>query len=222
MSSQKTKKRSDSQMRIYSPSGERLYLNKAERKRFMQAVRNEANIDAVVFCTLLHYTGARPTELRELTVDRVRVDDGDIRLRTIKKAATDKHGNPKAAEYRTVPIPQEVMDLVSVSFKIRARQKKGGTELLWPSADDPKKPINARTVYRWVKKGMEEAGIVGAMATSKGLRHGFAVSHVMNRVPLHVVADLLGHSSEETTAIYTRVFDGEKRNMVLNTWKNNS
>ena len=108
MSSQKTKKRSDSQMRIYSPSGERLYLNKAERKRFMQAVRNEANIDAVVFCTLLHYTGARPTELRELTVDRVRVDDGDIRLRTIKKAATDKHGNPKAAEYRTVPIPQEV------------------------------------------------------------------------------------------------------------------
>ena len=208
------------QMRIYSPTGGRLYLNKAERDQFMSAVRRETNRDAVIFCTLLHYTGARPTELRELTIDRVEVDTGDIRLRSIKKAATDKHGNPKPAEYRTVPIPSEVMDLVVLAFDIRSKQKKGGKALLWPSSDDPKKPVNARTVYRWVKKIMADAGIVGEQATSKGLRHGFAVSHVLNNVPLHIIADLLGHSSTETTECYLRVIDGEKRNMVLNTWKN--
>jgi len=158
------------QMRIYSPTGGRLYLNKAERDRFMDAVRRETNRDAVIFCTLLHYTGARPTELRELTIDRVEVDTGDIRLRSIKKATTDKHGNPKPAEYRTVPIPDDVMDKVVIALDIRAKKKKGSKALLWPSSDDPSKPVNESTVYRWVKKIMDDAGIVGEQATSKGLR----------------------------------------------------
>lgn len=209
-------------MRIYSPSGKRLYLNKAECDRFMVAVRREKNRDAVIFCMLLHYTGARPTELRELTVDSVDVDAGDIRLRSIKKAKLDRHGNEKAAEYRAVPIPDDVMDKVVIALDIRARQEKRGKELLWPSVEDPTKPVNARTVYRWVKKVMADAGITGERATSKGLRHGFAVSHVLNGVPLHMIADLMGHSSTETTEIYLRVIDGEKRDMVLNTWKNNA
>jgi len=79
-SQQSNQKHRSYQMRIYSPTGGRLCLNKAERDRFMDAVRRETNRDAVIFCTLLHYTGARPTELRELTIDCVEVDTGDIRL----------------------------------------------------------------------------------------------------------------------------------------------
>jgi len=37
-------------------------------------------------------------------------------------------------------------------------------------------------------------------------------------VPLHIIADLMGHSSTETTEVDLRVIDGEKRKMVLDTW----
>jgi len=51
--------------------------------------------------------------------------------------------------------------------------------------------------------------------------HGFGVAMVTseNPLPLHILADLMGHSSTATTEIYTRVLAGEKQKMVLNAWK---
>ncbi|WP_170132127.1 tyrosine-type recombinase/integrase [Arenicella xantha] len=209
------------EMRIFSPSGEPLYLNADERERFLAAVRKDTDRNAVIFGTLLHYTGARPTELRELTVDRVNVDESIINLRTIKKRRVDKKGNLKQAQFRSIPIPEEVMNLVVLAFDILAKQKKGRNALLWPSDDNPKIPVNESTVYRWVKRNMVSAGITGKKATSKGLRHGFGVHMVLNGVPLVMIKDLMGHTSTQTTEIYLQVMGGEKKEMVLNTWKNN-
>jgi len=40
-----------------------------------------------------------------------------------------------------------------------------------------------------------------------------------NPYPLHILADLVAHSSTATTKIYTRVLAGEKQKMLLNAWK---
>lgn len=209
-------------MRLHSPEGEPLYLDAQDRARFLAEVRKDTNRDAVIFCSLLHYTGARPTELRELTIDRVHPDKNEIVIRTLKKRKKDRKGRTKHPEYRTLPIPQLVMDTIVVAFDIRARQtlKRDVKSLLWPSDKNPKVPKDAKTVYNWSKRNMDAANITGKKATSKGLRHGFAIAMLEANppVPLTNLQYLMGHSSIETTAIYTQAVGKELRRMVMNAW----
>ena len=50
------------------------------------------------------------------------------------------------------------------------------------------------TAWRMVKRVMARAGIKGAQATSKGLRHGFGIAMLSGEkpLPLNVLRDLLG------------------------------
>jgi integrase/recombinase XerD len=208
------------EMRLFSQEGEALYLNADERKRFLGEVRKDTNRDAVIFCTLLHYTGARPTELRELTVDRVHPDTCEIVLRSIKKRKKDRKGNIKLPQYRTIPVPESVMNLVTLAMDIRAKQKRGQRSFLWPSANNLNTPIDAKSVYRWVKHNMDAAGVKGKKATSKGLRHGFAVAMVTNSVPLTQIKTWMGHTSIQTTEIYLSVCGEEAYEMMRKAWAN--
>ena len=206
------------EMRLFSPGGEPLYLNADERERFLAQVSKDTNRDAVIFCTLLHYTGARPTELRELTIDRVHPDACEIVLRSIKKRSKDRKGNTKLPQYRTIPIPESVMSLATLGMDIRAKQKRGKKALLWPSEKNPKVPIDAKTVYRWVKLNMESANVTGKKATSKGLRHGFAIAMVTAGVPLTQIKTWMGHTSIQTTEVYLQASNEEAHQMMRRAW----
>lgn len=54
----------------------------------------------------------------------------------------------------------------------------------------------------------------------EGLCHSFGVAMVTanNPVPLHVLAELMGHSDTKTTEIYLQVVGEEKRQMVVDAW----
>lgn len=75
------------------------------------------------------------------------------------------------------------------------------------------------TAYRLVKRVMDRAKIVGKQATGKGLRHGFGVAMVTARKPIHVLAQLMGHSDSKTTEIYLQVVGEEQRQMVTDAWE---
>ncbi|NOR23409.1 MAG: tyrosine-type recombinase/integrase [Desulforhopalus sp.] len=64
-------------------------------------------------------------------------------------------------------------------------------------------------------------GIKGKQATGKGLRHGFGVAMVSGPkpLPIHILSQLMGHSSTKTTEIYLQVVGEEKRQLVLDAWK---
>lgn len=213
------------EMRLFSSKGERLYLNRTERKAFMEQARKDANRDAMIFCTLLHYTGARPVELLELTVDRVHADDNEIIFRSAKKRKTDTKGNIRQPHFRSVPIPPQIMDLLSLTYNVRARQVKSDTSLIWPSNYDLDKnkktetPIDRKTAYNWVKANMKAVGLKGPNATSKGLRHGFAIAAVEKSIPINTIQKWLGHSSPLTTMIYASVTGEEEHAMIANMWK---
>ncbi len=209
------------EMRIYSPEGERLYLNSVERNRFLEAARQDDNPNASLFCSLLHYTGARPTELRELTVDRLDLDSSIVALRSLKKRKFTNKGEIKQPQYRSVPIPKRIMESLALACSLRARQKQKGaqTDYLWSSDTKPGQPVDAATAYRWVKRAMLKAGITGKKASAKGLRHALGVHLVSKGIPITLIRDILGHTDTKTTEVYLQIMGDEKANLILSTWE---
>ena len=67
---------------------------------------------------------------------------------------------------------------------------------------------------------MAQAGVVGGMASPKGLRHGFAVACVGQYIPLPTIKRWLGHARLETTAIYLAVSGEEERDLARRLWTN--
>jgi len=62
------------------------------------------------------------------------------------------------------------------------------------------------------------AGIEGAHATPKGLRHGFGVRMAQKTRNPRLIQKLLGHTQLETTAIYMDLVGEEARAEVVNAW----
>ncbi len=211
-----------SEMRLHDPTtGERLYVDEAERERFLAHSNQLANIQHRMLCHVLHWTGCRVTEALELTPRRINADKCVIRFRTIKKRKLTKKGEKKAAVFRDVPIPKTLAESLDIAFGLRQIRKcKKGLDLpLWPVRDNPKKPMGRVTAWRIVKRVMEAAGIEGPQATTKAFRHGFAVSMILGGMDYRLLQKRLGHERPETTAIYLQVTGSEAYDLQMGYWE---
>jgi len=201
-------------MQLFDHNGNRLYLTALERKAFLDSAKEEEP-EIRAFCTLLHFTGCRPTEALELTGERILIKDNEIVFRTIKKRKYDSSGNLKKPKYRHIPVPESVIDELDLIFHLRKRMK---------NINDNKKPlwsISRTTAWRYIKKVMDRANIVGLQATGKGLRHAFAIALLAgdSPLPLNILRDLLGHTEMKTTEIYMQCVGKEKRKLVMQAWE---
>ncbi|MGL4580644.1 MAG: tyrosine-type recombinase/integrase [Shewanella xiamenensis] len=188
-----------------------MYLTAEERRRFLDASALESPSNRM-FCHVLHYTGCRPSEALAISPRHVMVENAAIVIRSLKKHKIDPHGRQKQAQYRSVPpFLIEHLDLV---FGLRSQLRR---DLV---IDAPLWSMSRPTAYRLVKRVMDRAGIVGAQATGKGLRHGFCVTLVTANppVPLHVISQLMGHRDSKTTEIYLQVLSEERHSLVMNAW----
>ncbi len=149
-------------MRLFSPTGGRLYLNAQEREKFLSAL-DEEDPNNRMFCQLLHYTGCRPTEALQLVSKRILIDELSIVFRSLKKRKIDSRGREKQPQYRTVPVPAVLIEQLDLVFHLRKLQKSG------KNLDKPLWPMSRPTAYRLVKRVMDRAGIQGKQATGKGL-----------------------------------------------------
>ena len=203
-----------SEMRVFSGAGERLYLTEAERHRFLESALEESRENRV-FCSVLHYTGCRPSEALELTTDKISINEKVIVFRSLKKRKYDNQGNIKLPQYRQVPVPDKLIDELDLVFDLRriAKTGKETDKLLWT--------MSRATSWRMVKKVMDRASIKGKQATSKGLRHGFGIAMLSGEraLPITILRDLMGHSDSKITEVYLQAVGIEKRNMVMNAWQ---
>jgi site-specific recombinase XerD len=66
---------------------------------------------------------------------------------------------------------------------------------------------------------MQKAGVAGAHASPKGLRHSLGVSALQSGVPLNILQKWLGHTHMHTTAIYSDAVGPEERKLAGRFWQ---
>jgi integrase/recombinase XerD len=197
------RERADAITSLYGPSGERKYLNGAERSRFISAAER-APPDVRAFCLVLIWSGGRISEVLSLTPAAIDIDSGVANIHTLKRR--------KRGIVRQVPLPRELLSALNRTLKLRHRQADPelARNRLWR--------WSRTTAWRRVKEIMATAGIVGMPAMPRGLRHGFGVNAFQSGVPPHLVQRWLGHASLRTTAIYGDVIGPDERAFAERMW----
>lgn len=188
---------------LYDGNGDRKYLTILERQAFLRAA-DKLPGPKRTFCRMLAYTGARLSEVLALTTTRIDCGAGLVVFESLKKR--------RRGIFRAVPLPRSFFaELEGVHTLLRARgDAVGENKPLWF--------FGRTTGWKVVKTALSGAGIVGAQASPKGLRHAFAVSALQAGVPLNLVRRWMGHSRLSTTAIYADAIGAEEQLLAARFW----
>lgn len=187
---------------LYTPAGDRKYVNRAERRRVLAVIR-KLQRERALFSMLLAWTGGRVSEVLALRPNSFQVDRCIVALRTLKR---------RRPHVREIPIAPGLMTALERQFQLRKLQRdpEKANRRLWP--------WSRWTAWRLVKGAMLEAGIVGRPACPRGLRHGFGVGALQALVPLNLVQRWMGHARISTTAIYADASGDEEAAFAARFW----
>jgi integrase/recombinase XerD len=185
------------QLALFDARGGRKYLCASELPRFLAAARS-ADLATGAFCCLLVFTGCRLSEALAITPAQLDEETGRVVFRTLKR---------RRQTFRAVPVPPELMGALR-----RIARGREADASLWDWC--------RQTAWRRVKRVMDTAGIAGAHAMPKGLRHGFGVANAEGNVPMATTQKWLGHARLETTAIYQQAVGREEHAFARRLWRN--
>lgn len=190
------------EMRLYDLNGNRLYLTKEERSLFLNhAKTQQTNIRT--FAQTMAYTGCRLSEALEITPQRIELNNNQIILRSLKKRKDDV--------YRSVPVPEELIDNLTIAFDLRKNLKANKDKRLWK--------WTRQHAYEIIKKLMIDSGIgEGKHRMPKGLRHSYGVNAVVSGVTLNMLQKWMGHSDIKTTSIYANAIGKEEAEIAKKMW----
>jgi integrase len=149
----------------------------------------------------------RPSDLDDL--------EGALHMQNLKQR---RRANKTKLVYVS---PELIGDLRRYARDARIRQ----TDYLF-GAQHHDGPISRQYAGRLINRYAEAAEVLlpqrdGTLgpATARDFRHGAAVNQVRQGVPLSEVAQQLGHARLDTTAIYARLANAERRAMAVRvTW----
>lgn len=145
---------------------------------------------------LLYGTGARISELMDLTVDDAHSLDGDRpSLRLLGKGGKE----------RIVPVGRVAVAAVQ-AYLVRARPLLAaagkGSPALFLNARGGR--LSRQSAWAILQDVAARAGLAGVVSPHT-LRHSFATHMLENGADVRVVQELLGHASVTTTQVYTMV-----------------
>lgn len=155
----------------------------------------------LIVLKLLATTGIRRAELCSIKLGDIQRTGGKYVVNIIGKG--DKH--------RLIVIAGSIYELIKEYVHERGltmNDKDYPLITAHSSNSDPAKHINEQTVYRIVKKYAELAGVDPDTISPHNLRHTFATTAYLEfGLKPEEIQQLLGHSSINTTMIYTHTAD---------------
>ena len=152
----------------------------------VEGTRNYAIIETLYSC------GLRVSELTSLRFTNLFFDDGFIRV------------DGKGSKQRLVPISDVAIKKINnyLTYRNSMEAKKGSEDYLFISKRGT--PISRITVFYYVKKYAEEAGIKKTISPHT-LRHSFATHMIERGANIRYVQAMLGHEKITTTEMYTHL-----------------
>lgn len=163
-------------------------LTKAEYLRLLNASRGDPQLNLVL--QTICATGIRVSELRYFTVEAVR--RGEVTVNCKNKT-------------RTILVPGKLRKLLQ-DF---ARRQNIKTGLIFLGGNG--KPLDRSRIWRRMKQLCQAAGVAASKVFPHNLRKLFARTFYAVEKDIAKLADLLGHSSINTTRIYIMTTGVEHR-----------
>ncbi len=190
-----------------------VFLTRDEALRLIQAVETyhkrkgvhknswfEARDRAILL--LLLGTGMRVSELVSLNLNSIQYDDGIARVIVFGKGGKE----------RMLKLNRSALTALQEYLQVRPTQDvpQEDREALFLNRN--KTRISRKGVYEAIQKYVQEANLPpkAARISPHKLRHTLATLLLSNGENLRVVQEILGHSSIQTTQIYTHVINTEK------------
>ncbi len=181
------------QQQIYCPEDKE--LSKAEYARLISAAKQKGNERLNLIIQTICGTGIRVSELQFITVQAVRKGEAIVSLK---------------GKTRSVFI---VKDLQKKLLRYIAEQKvKNGTVFVTRTG----KPMSRTNIWREMKSLCEQANVNPNKVFPHNLRHLFARTFYGIEKDIAKLADILGHSSINTTRIYIITTGDEHRKRMEN------
>lgn len=175
------------------------YLTQAELARFRKAVIDAGVARDVALFGLMYRFGLRSEEVTRLLVEDVDLGRGRIRIRRVKSGDTKEY-----------PLPR---DLVSPIRRYLRRRDDKGPFFFTGRQSNNQRGLTVLRVQQLFKEYAAAAGLPASVA-SHSLRHSIAVHSLDEGFGLEYVADLLGHTNIRSTAIYAKISNPTRDEMI--------
>jgi integrase len=168
-------------------------LTKAEYVRLLHAARQRGDIRLYLLMQTVCSTGIRISELRFITVDAVRQGRATVTLK---------------GKSRQVLLPTALIkELINY---INVREIQSGSIFVTKTG----RPMDRSNILHSMKKLCPVAQVDPRKVYLHNLRHLFACQYYKAEKNLSNLADLLGHSSVNTTRIYTSTSGMEHQRQI--------
>jgi integrase len=176
------------------PDGRVRFLDDDERAKLLAASKESANGWLYLCVILALSTGMRQAELMCLKWPDVNLKDAFLILHKTKNGTR-----------RRVPLAGHGLELLREHSKVRRLD----TPLLFPSKNNPQKPISLRSAFEYA---LERAEINDFHWHD--LRHTAASYLAMNGASLAEIAEILGHKTLNMVQRYTHLSDGHVSSVI--------
>ena len=168
-------------------------LTKEEYDRLLAAAREGGQERLALIMETLCATGIRVSELRYITVEAAEAGRATVSLK---------------GKIRTILLSTK---LCRKLVKYARKQKTASGEIFLTKSG---KPISRRQVWYELKRLCKAAGVEPTKVFPHNLRHLFATTFYKTCKDIARLADVLGHSSIDTTRIYLTVSGAEQQRQL--------
>ena len=168
------------QRRIFSSNDKELTKN--EYEKLLCAAKSKKNERLYLLMQTICSTGIRVSELRFVTCEAVKSGEGIINCK---------------GKMRTIFLPKELCKRLKEYIKEQGIQS--GSVFVSRNG----KPLDRSYIWKMLKNLCETAGVSKDKVFPHNFRHLFARTYYSLQKDIVRLADILGHSSVETTRIYT-------------------
>lgn len=180
---------------------EPVYLDESDLGRFLSSIDGKYKKRNLAVFLLMSYMGLRVGEVHTLNLSDYNVERHSLRV------------FGKGRKWRNVPVPEDVVPFLDSALAERLNPWRSKEEAMFISQKGRRlsirgiQQIAADTFDRFQR---DVPAAQRRPYSSHKLRHSFATMLLRKGADLRTVQELLGHSSIQTTTVYTHITSREK------------